>query len=103
MATSAANPTRTPSGLLTFFGGIVLLGIFSAIIVAWISWKGPKEDIEAKRAAGRISTRENLEKELQEKLSTSGWVDKNKGIARISITDAVRLSVEELKNKKVAP
>src|SRR5688500_6788845 len=103
MATSAANPTRTPSGLLTFFAGVVLLAIFAAIVVFWISARAPKDDIEAKRAAGRIETREKLAQEAQEKLNSDAWVDKTKGLARINLADAIKLTVNDLKQKKVAP
>src|SRR5688500_15554375 len=105
MATSAANPTRTPSGILTFLGGIVLLAIFAVIIVIWIkiSSRGVKDDVNERRAAGRIQTREALDKEVHEKLTTTAWVDKAKGVARVPVADAIELTVEDLRKKKIAP
>src|SRR5215217_6615991 len=103
MATPAANPTRTPTGILTFLGGLLLLALFAAIIVFWISAKGANNNIDQKRAAARIQTRETLAKENQGKLVGEGWVDKNKGIARISIADAMALTLDDLKSKQVTP
>ena len=47
-----SNPTRTPSGIMTFLGGLVLLALFALLIVWWIgSTAAPKEmNIEQKRA-----------------------------------------------------
>src|SRR3954466_9477370 len=95
------NPTRTPTGFLTFFGGVVLLLIFAAIVMYWVRSNGSPDEVSTRRAQGRIATREQLTKKYNDQLGATGWTDKTKGIAHIPIADAMQLALVELKGKKV--
>jgi len=57
-------------------------------------------DYEKKRAEARGKKLEDAQKENFAALTTYGWVDKNKGIARIPINDAMKLTLAELAEKK---
>ncbi len=98
-----SNPTQTPSGILTFLGGLFFLAVFAAIIVQRIHSYGPMQDIEQKRAESRSKTRNDIDRKYQELLNSDGWVDKAKGIAHIQIADAMKLTATELAGKKVGP
>jgi hypothetical protein len=102
MASESSKPTA--NGVLSFLG--VTMVLFVVIIVAIgllrISGTGG-ESLEQRRAAGRIAVRNRLDLEAQEKLHSEGWVDKAKGLVHVSITDAIPLTVAELRSKKSAP
>ena len=61
------------------------------------------DSYEAKRAKVRAEKLEAAHKETTTALTTYGWVDKTKGVARIPITHAMQLTVAELAQKKPAP
>jgi len=58
------------------------------------------ENLEQKRAAKRLEIRTQLDKDAQERLSSTGWVDKAKGAVHIPIDEAIVAVVAELKAKK---
>ena len=95
------NPTRTPTGILTFLGGLVLLVIFALLVMYWVKANGASDQVSIRRAEGRIATREQLTKKYHDQLSTAGWTDKAKGAVHIPIADAMKLVLVELKGKKV--
>jgi hypothetical protein len=95
------NPTRTPTGILTFLGGLVLLVIFALLVMYWVKANGAPDEVSSRRAAARIATREQLTKKYQDQLGSTGWTDKAKGAVHIPIAEAMKLAVVELKSKKV--
>lgn len=94
------NPTRTPSGILTFLTGLIVLVIFAGLVAWWIGSQRTGENVQAKRAEARIATRDRLAKEHADRLATSGWVDKAAGVAHIPLEQAMKLTVSELQQKK---
>ena len=58
---------------------------------------------EEKRAKVRAEKLEAAQKESLTALTTYGWVDKSKGVARIPITQAMQMTVAEMAQKKPAP
>lgn len=97
------NPTRTPSGFLTFIAGLALLALFARLIVHWISAESSTTNIDRKRADARVAARTAIDAKYAELLNSTGWTDKAKGVAHIPIADAMRLTEAELKAKKPAP
>src|SRR3954447_12486957 len=94
------NPTRTPTGILTFLGGLVVLAIFALLVVAWVRREAPGNDIETRRAEARKAARVELQKNHEQQMQTTGWIDKSKGIAHVPIADAMKLALVELQAKK---
>src|SRR6266550_1633303 len=98
-----SNPTRTSSGFLTFVMGLVLLALFAWLIVRYVHKAGPEADLETRRGQARKEKQEKLVEAHIAQLTTTGWVDKAKGVAHIPINDAMKLAMVELKGKKVTP
>ena len=102
MASEYSQPTA--SGVLSFLGVATVLFVVTIIAIGLLRILGTGgETLEQRRAASRITVRNRLDMEAQEKLHSDGWVDKAKGIAHVSITDAIPLTVAELRSKKPAP
>ena len=94
------NPTRTPTGILTFLGGLVVLVIFALIVVYWIRSNAPVANVTTKRDEARKNARLELQKKHAEQLQSTGWNDKAKGVAHVPVTDAMKLALVELQAKK---
>lgn len=94
------NPTRTPTGILTFLGGLVVLVIFALIVVYWIRSNAPVADVTTKRDEARKTARLELQKKHAEQLQSTGWNDKAKGVAHVPLADAMKLALVELQAKK---
>jgi hypothetical protein len=81
--------------------GVVLLFSFFGLLALVIVKASPRgTDYEKKRAAARMKKLEDAQKENLAALTTYGWVDKNKGIARIPINQAMQIMLVELPDKK---
>src|SRR5438067_13251338 len=72
-----------------------------ALVVIAASPRG--STYEKKRAKARAEKLQAAQSEMMTALTTYGWVDKAKGVARIPVTDAMKLTVAELAQKKPAP
>ncbi|HEV7867682.1 MAG TPA: hypothetical protein VGO90_08370 [Chthoniobacteraceae bacterium] len=95
-----AVESRTPNGILIFLGSLAALVIVGALFI-WSIAVGPKpQDLDAKRAQQRSATKQRIEQEAHDLLTTTGWVDKEKGVARVPVADVFASTVAELKNKK---
>jgi len=84
--------------------GVVLLfavfGLFALIIIG----ASPRGDTyEERRAKTRIEKLQTLRQESSKALTTYGWVDKSKGVVRIPIDEAMKLTVAELARKSPVP
>src|SRR5713226_8012816 len=83
--------------------GVVLLFVLFGVIVLAVIGPAPRGDTyEQKRAKAREEKLKAARDEETKTLTTYGWIDKNKGVARIPITRAMELSVAELAKKKPA-
>jgi hypothetical protein len=84
--------------------GVVLLFAFFGLLVWVVIGASPRGDsYEEKRAKVRAEKLQTVRDETTKALTTYAWVDKKKGVVRIPITDAMKLTVAELAQKAPAP
>ncbi len=93
--------SRAP--LSTWLGIVLLFALFGVIVLAIIGPSPRGSDYEETRAKKRIENLKTLREEADKALTTYGWTDKSKGVARIPIERAVELTVAELAKQKPAP
>src|SRR4051812_9680009 len=94
------NPTHTPTGILTFAGGLVVLVIFALLVVSWIRSNPVAGDPTDRRNEDRKKVRAEIQKTHETQLESTGWVDKAKGVAHVPISEAMKLALVELKAKE---
>src|SRR4051794_41457980 len=87
----------------TWLGIVCLFLLFGLIVLAVIGPSLRTSDYEEARAKKRMEKLKALHEENQKELTTYTWVDKNKGVARIPIDRAMKLTVADLAQKKPAP
>jgi hypothetical protein len=93
----------SPAPFSTWLGVVLLFMLFGIIVLAVIGPSPRGSDYEQARAKKRVERLKTLREESEKELTTYAWVDKNKGVARISINRAMELEVAELAQKKPAP
>ena len=86
-----------------WFGIVLLFGLFGVIVLAIIGPAPRRSDYEETRAKNRVENLKTLREEADKALTTYGWIDKTKGLARIPIEHAMELTVAELVKQKPAP
>jgi len=92
-----------PRGMFSTWLGVVLLFSFFGLLAMVVIKASPRgSDYEKKRAEARAKKLEDAQKENLTALTTYGWVDKNKGVARIPINQAMQIMLVELPDKKPA-
>ena len=89
--------------LSAWFGIVLLFALFGVIVLAIIGPSPRGSNYEETRAKKRIENLKTLREETDKALTTYGWVDKNKGVARIPIERAMELTVADLAKQKPAP
>jgi len=89
--------------LSVWFGIVLLFGLFGVIVLAIIGPAPRRTDYEETRAKKRVENLKTLREEADKALTTYGWIDKTKGLARIPIERAMELTVAELAKQKPAP
>src|ERR1700675_4899267 len=87
----------------TWVGVVLLFALFGLIVVAIVGPSPRGDAYEQKRAKAREEKLKNLREEDIKALTTYGWMDKTKGVARVPIDHAMQLTVAELAQKKPAP
>jgi hypothetical protein len=93
--------SRAP--LSTWFGIVLLFALFGVIVLAVIGPAPRGSDYEQTRAKKRTELLKTSREEAAKALTTYGWIDKNKGVARIPIERAMELTVAELAQQKPVP
>src|SRR5213078_5129983 len=88
--------------LSAWFGIVLLFALFGVIVLAIIGPSPRRTDYEETRAKKRVENLKTLREEADKALTTYGWIDKNKGVARIPIERAMELTVAELAQQKPA-
>jgi hypothetical protein len=88
--------------LSAWFGIVLLFALFGVIVLAIIGPAPRGSDYEETRAKKRVENFKTLREEADKALTTYGWVDKNKGVARIPIERAMELTVADLAKQKPA-
>ena len=86
-----------------WFGIVLLFVLFGVIVLAIIGPAPRGSDYEETRAKKRVENLKTLRDEADRALTTYGWIDKNKGVARVPIERAMELTVAELAKQKPAP
>jgi hypothetical protein len=86
-----------------WFGIVLLFALFGVIVLAIIGPAPRGSDYEETRAKKRVENLKTLREEADKALTTYGWIDKNKGLARIPIDRAMELTVADLAKQKPAP
>jgi hypothetical protein len=86
-----------------WFGIVLLFALFGVIVLAIIGPTPRATDYEETRAKKRVENLKTLREEADKALTTYGWIDKNKGVARIPIERAMELTVADLAKQKPAP
>src|SRR6516164_10049187 len=89
--------TRAPFS--AWLGVVLLFALFGVIVLVIVGPSPRKDDYEIKRAKAREEKLKTLREEDVKALTTYGWIDKNKGIARIPIEHAMELALTELAQK----
>jgi hypothetical protein len=84
----------------TWLGVVLLFALFGLLAMVAIKASPRGTDYEKKRAEARLKKLEDAQKENLTALTSYGWVDKNKGVARIPINEAMQIMLVELPNKK---
>ena len=84
----------------TWLGVVLLFAIFGAFVLVVLKVMPRGSDYEKKRAEVRAKKLEDAQKENLTALTTYAWVDKNKGVARIPINQAMQIMLVELPDKK---
>ena len=92
---------RTP--LSAWFGIVLLFALFGVIVVAIIGPAPRGSDYEETRAKKRVENLKTVREEADKALTTYGWIDKNKGVARIPIERAMELTATDLAKQKPTP
>jgi len=93
--------SRAP--LSTWLGIVLLFALFGVIVLAIIGPSPRGSDYEETRAKKRVENLKTLREEADKALTTYGWMDKNKGVARIPVERAMELTVADLAKQKPAP
>jgi hypothetical protein len=84
--------------------GVVLLFAFFGLLVLVVIGASPRGDsYEEKRAKVRAEKLKAVHEETTKALTTYAWIDKNKGVVRIPINEAMKLTVAELAEKSPGP
>jgi hypothetical protein len=84
----------------TWVGVVLLFAVFGMLAFVALKASPRGDNYEEKRAKTRAEKYDAAQKEYFTALTTYGWVDKAKGVARIPVNDAMRLTLAELANKK---
>src|SRR3982074_3674881 len=93
-----------PRSTFSTWIGVVLLFAFFGLLALVVIGASPRGDsYEKKRARVRAEKLQALQEEKLTALTTYAWIDKSKGVARIPISEAMRITVAELAQKTPAP
>src|SRR5260370_17864452 len=93
--------SRAP--LSAWLGIVLLFALFGVIVLAVIGPAPRGSDYEETRAKKRADVLKTTRDEASKALTTYGWIDKNKGVARVPIERAIELTMVELAQRKPAP
>jgi hypothetical protein len=79
---------------------VLLFAIFGLIAFVMLKASARGDTYEKKRAKVRAEKLEAAQKENLTAVTTYGWVDKSKGVVRIPVDQATKLTLVELADKK---
>lgn len=87
----------------TWLGVVLLFGVFGLFVWVVMAAAPRGDNYEAKRAAARLEKLKTAREEANTALHGYGWVDKEKGVARIPVRRAMELTMADLAGKKPVP
>jgi len=87
----------------TWVGMVLLFALFGLLALVIIGASPRGNTYEEKRAEARAKKLQTAQEASIQALSTRAWVDKNKGVVRIPVDEAMKLTVAELSSKAPAP
>ena len=93
--------TRIPFS--AWLGVVLLFALFGIIVLALVGPAPRGDTYEQTRAKARQEKLKALREEDEKALTTYGWIDKDKGVARVPIKRAMELTLAELATKKPQP
>ena len=102
-AESIRQVAQSRAPFSTWLGIVLLFALFGVIVLAVIGPAPRGDDYEQKRAKAREEKLKTARGEDAKALTSYGWIDKNKGVARISIEHAMELTLADLAKKKPEP
>jgi len=102
-AESIRQVAQSRAPLSTWLGVVLLFALFGVIVLAVIGPAPRNDDYEQKRAKAREEKLKIAREEDAKAINSYGWIDKNKGVARIPVARAMELTVAELAQKKPEP
>lgn len=91
--------------LWAYLLGVALLSLFGGLIWLGVATAAPKfEDVDAQRAKQRYKIYGDVVVSDQKALSgPASWLNKEKGVVRLPLEQAVRLALEDLKRSQPHP
>jgi hypothetical protein len=102
-AESLRQTAQSRAPFSTWLGVVLLFALFGVIVLAVIGPSPRGDDYEQKRAKAREEKLKIAREEDAKALSSYGWIDKNKGVARIPVARAMELTLVELAQRKPEP
>lgn len=87
----------------TWVGVVLLFGVFGLFVWVVIGATPHGDNYEDSRAKARMEKLKKAREETDIALNSYGWLDKNKGVARVPIDRAMQLTLADLAAKKPAP
>jgi hypothetical protein len=102
-AESIRQVAQSRAPFSTWLGVVLLFALFGVIVLAVIGPAPRSDDYERKRAKAREEKLKTAREEDAKALTSYGWIDKNKGVARIPVARAMELTLVELAQKKPEP
>ena len=98
-----AHPEQPRFLLNAWLWAVVLFVFFGAIVAITFGTMQRGSSYEEERAKARAEKLKTAEEEWNKTSSSYGWVDKEKGVARIPIGRAMELELVDLQSRKPAP
>ena len=98
-----AHPEQPRFLLSAWLWAVVLFVFFGVIVAITFGTMQRGSSYEEERAKARTEKLRTAEEEWNKTSSSYGWVDKEKGVARIPIERAMELELAALQSKKPAP
>jgi hypothetical protein len=98
-----AHPEQPRFLLNAWLWAVVLFVFFGAIVAITFGTMQRGSSYEEERAKARAEKLRTAEDEWNKTSRSYGWVDKEKGVARIPIERAMELELADLQSKKPAP
>jgi cbb3-type cytochrome oxidase subunit 3 len=98
-----AHPEQPRFLLSAWLWAVVLFVFFGAIVAITFGTMQRGSSYEEERAKARAENLKVAEEEWNKTASSYGWVDKEKGVARVPIERAMELELADLRSKTPAP